>query len=43
MAEFSVGLVGYGAAADWHADQGYAQLADLVRLAVVWRSSARAR
>lgn len=35
MPEFTVGLVGCGAVADWHADRGYAALTDLVRLAAV--------
>lgn len=35
MAEFSVAIVGCGAVADWHADRGYALLADVVRLAAV--------
>lgn len=35
MPEFNVGLVGCGAVADWHANYGYAQLIDLVRLAAV--------
>jgi predicted dehydrogenase len=35
MADFNVGLVGCGAVADWHADRGYAHLADLARLGAV--------
>jgi predicted dehydrogenase len=35
MPDFNVGLVGCGAVADWHADRGYAELGNLVRLAAV--------
>ena len=35
MPEFNVAIVGCGAVADWHAQRGYGNLMDLVRLAVV--------
>ena len=35
MPEFNVAIVGCGAVADWHAERGYGNLKDLVRLAVV--------
>jgi predicted dehydrogenase len=35
MPEFNVAIVGCGAVAEWHAERGYGNLKDLVRLAVV--------
>ncbi|HEX5417931.1 MAG TPA: Gfo/Idh/MocA family oxidoreductase [Chloroflexota bacterium] len=35
MVDFNVAIVGCGAVADWHAQRGYANLRELVRLAVV--------